>query len=171
MSPRSVRKLDDFQDITNPLDNIEIVLESHNWEYNRSSETDLIVQVAGKKCNYRLFFIWAEELNVLQFCAQFELTVLNENLESARAALMDINEDMIIGHFDLPRETGVPSFRHSCLLRGMSNDAGLEHLEDLIDISLTLCEKNFPALSLLSGKDTTDPRQLDLALMETVGES
>lgn len=168
---RSSKKLDDFEDIVNPLDNVEDVLRSHNWDYNRASEDELIVTVAGKACSYRLFFIWQEDLNLLQFCCQYDLTVMEENVEAARNIMMDINETLILGHFDLPRDTATPSLRHTSLLRGMSNDNGFEKLEDLIDISLTLCERHYSAFSLLTAHTMADKKVLNLALMETVGES
>ncbi len=164
-------QIDTFSEDLNPLDSVEAVLSANNWEFSRVNSDELMVQVAGKACTYRLFFIWQEDISAMQFCIQYDLTVLADQHMDTREAMMNINETLIMGHFDLPRDTGTPTFRHTSLFRGSSYDAGLERLEDLIDISLTLCEKYFPIFSLLCGTAPMDEKSMSLALMETVGES
>ncbi len=89
-------------------------------------------------------------------------------MEAARIALMNINENLWMGHFDIPKDTRTPSFRHTCLLRGV---AGIEHFEDLVDIAMAQCERYFAAFSLLANTEIANDQNLSLALMDTAGES
>ena len=104
---------DNFEDAINPIDSVEEVLSAHNWVFNRMNEDELMVQVAGKACEYRLFFIWDEEMNAMQFCCQFESPVSPKNRDIAAKAILSVNEGLWMGHFDLPRETNVPCFRQT----------------------------------------------------------
>jgi len=155
----------------NPLDHVEEILQAHDWVFNRMNDDELMVQVAGKSCNYRLFFIWQEEMNAMQFCCQYDLLINDRNYQTAATALMTMNENLWMGHFDLPKDTGVPSYRHTCLLRGIIDTSGSEHIEDMMDISMAQCERYYPVFYLLSAANDTNDQSLALALMDTAGES
>lgn len=155
----------------NPLDRVEDVLSAHNWVFERMNDEELIVEVRGKACNYRLFFIWQEDMNALQFCAQYDMSITDSARDRMTKTLANINEDLWMGHFDLPRDTGVPSFRHTCLIRGMNDPAVGEMIEDMMDIALVQCERHYAAFDLLSKTEANDDNMISLALMETMGES
>lgn len=153
----------------NPLDNVEEILNANNWTFDRMGDDELIVEVRGKSGSYRLFFLWQAEMSAMQFCCQYDLTIPKDNYATAAMTLMGINETVWMGHFDLPHENGKPSYRHTCLFRGMP-EAGSQHLEDMVDVALALCERYHPVFSLLSSSKPADTN-LSLALMDTVGES
>ena len=154
----------------NPLDHVEAILDSHNWVFNRVNADELMLQVTGKSCDYRLFFIWDEDLSALQFCAQYDLTLPAESFDAAGQALMQLNAGLWLGHFDLPCQTGTPSLRYTLLCP--EGDAGVQQIESVMDIVLAQCERAFPAFNVLSNAAAiADKADLSLALMETRGES
>ncbi len=158
-------------DLPNPLDNVEEVLTAHNWVFNRMNNDELIVQVQGKSCNYRLFFIWQEDMNAVQFCAQYDIVVPANQYQKAASAMLDVNENLWLGHFDLPKDSGAPTFRQTCLFRGIDAASSMEHIEDMVDVALAQCERYYPVFYLLSNDNEVNDQNLSLALMETVGES
>lgn len=165
-------------DTANPLDIIEDVLTSNNWIFNRMDTNELIVQVTGKSCDYRLIFLWQEEMNAIQFCCQYDMHIDAENFDTAAKTLMSINEKLWMGHFDLPADTGIPTFRQTSLIHdGQSTTAAMESVESMLDISLTQCERYCSAFQMLAeapkGQNITplNDQSMSLALMETVGES
>ena len=162
---------DSFENISNPLDSVEEILSANNWVFNRMNNDELMVQVTGKACAYRLFFIWQEDMNAMQFCCQYDLAVSNKNLDIAARALMKINEGLWMGHFDIPADTRTPSFRQTCLMRGMNGPSYIEHIEDLVDISMAQCERFYAAFHLLSMAHVANDENMTLALMDTAGES
>jgi hypothetical protein len=157
--------------LVNPLDSVEDILTANNWVFNRMTNHELMVQVAGKACEYRLFFIWQEDMSAMQFCCQYDMAIDRKRIKDAARAVMEINERLWMGHFDLPRDTGIPSFRHTCLLRGMTDPSGYDHIEDLVDIALAQCEQYFSVFHLLSRLDVANDQDLCLALLETSGEA
>lgn len=164
-------ELEQFENKANPLDHVEDILSNHNWMFNRVNNAELMVEVQGKHCGYRLFFIWQEDMSALQFCCQYDLTVSEANKPAAAQALMDINEDLWMGHFDIPKDTNVPSFRHTCLLRGLNDNRAGDHIEDLVDISMVQCERYFSVFHFLSEDKALNDQTLSLALMDTSGEA
>src|SRR2546429_8252205 len=48
---RTKRKVD-----LNPLELIEQVVAGHDWPFDRTSDREIAVEVAGRWCDYRMFF-------------------------------------------------------------------------------------------------------------------
>lgn len=156
---------------TNPLDYVEDVLSDHNWVYSRPNSEELVVEVSGKASTYRMLFIWQEHMNALQLCCQYDMEIKQENLPIAAIALMDMNTSLWMGHFEVTKESRLPSFRHTSLIRSNQNKSEYEHIEDLVDISLTQCERYQAVFHMLANTAHMDQQTMSFALMETEGES
>ncbi len=163
--------LQNTQHHTNPLDNVEDILHAHNWSFDRQSVDELNLEVTGKIGKYRLFFIWQEDMNALQFYAQMDLQITPSNLNDAREAILKINEDMWMGHFDIPKVSGKPNYRYTCLLRDCTQDYAAAILEDMVDVSMAQCERHFPLFSLLASANDLSQQHMSLAMMDIAGES
>lgn len=159
------------QESTNPLDNVEEVMTMNNWSYSRMSDDELMVQVTGKHCDYRLFFIWQEDLNAMQFCCQYDMSVKAANMHNAGKVLMHVNENLWMGHFDIPSETKTPSFRHTSLMRGVNSNDQTSQIEDLLEISFAQCERFYSMFHFLCHSEIANDQMISLALMETSGEA
>lgn len=155
----------------NPLDNVEDILHAHNWTFDRMTDDELIVEVAGKAGNYRLFFIWQEDMSALQLCVQLDLEIMSNNFEMAQKAIFSINENLWMGHFDLPESSKKPSYRYNYLLRANARSAAGEVIEDIVDIALAQCERHTPLFTLFTSANDINDQTLSLALMDTAGES
>lgn len=157
----------------NPLDSIEELMESHNWVFNRMSDEELMVQVTGKSCSYNLYFIWQDNMNALQFCVQYDFQINKSEMDKAARTLMTINENLWMGHFEIPKDTRTPSFRYTGLYSGLKQSAGADssHVSDLVEVALSQCEKHYAVFYFLSHANDANEQNLSLALMETMGES
>jgi hypothetical protein len=163
----------EIEDDSNPIDSVEEVLAANNWSFERTHNDELIVEVTGKSSTYRLFFIWQEGMNALQFGCHYDIAIGSNNLDEAYKTIISMNQKLWMGHFDLPQETQTPIFRYTCMLRGAARASMAEAIEDMVDISLMQCERYYPAFHLLANENSapTNPQHMSLALMETVGES
>ncbi len=156
-------------DIQNPLDSVEDVLHDNNWVYSRMNNQELVVEIAGTSCEYRLLFVWQEHLNALQLCCQYNMKIKPENMGIAATALMDMNAELWMGHFEITKGSLSPSFRQTCLIHG--HQQRKNYIEDLVDISLVQCERYQTVFQLLSHDKAVNADILSLAMMETLGES
>ena len=158
------------KDTPNPLDNIEDILASNDWDFDRMNDQELVVTIAGKYCDYRLIFLWQPDMKGLQLCVQYGFEISPLNLHKAGKILMTLNERAWMGHFEISSDTCIPTFRYTYLFHNMSKNTH-EDLENIVDIALAQCESNYAAFSLLTGDDAANDETLPLALMETVGAS
>lgn len=160
-----------FEDVSNPLDSVEEILYANDWTFDRMTEDELTVQVTGKMGEYKLFFHWQEEYSAMRFICQYDLDIKLSAMDEAAKTMTDINSKLWLGHFDFREGTEIPCFRHTTLFRGMTQTSGAEHMEDLVDIAISECERFFPVFDMLSRGASHDPAQLQLALMPAAGES
>lgn len=155
----------------NPLDSVEEVLNANNWDFNRMTDEELVVSVNGTQCQYNLFFIWQDDFEALQFCCQYDLKIPADYKDKARSVLCDLNENLWLGHFEIMDQSTSPSFRHTCLFRGMKNQVTSESLQDLVDVAMAQCERHYPVFALLAGDYEVNDQTLNLAMMNTQGQS
>lgn len=160
-----------FEDVSNPLDSVEEIMYANDWTFDRMTEDELTVQVTGKMGEYKLFFHWEEDYSAMRFICQYDLDIKRSAMDEAARTMTDINSRLWLGHFDFREGTEIPCFRHTTLFRGMTQTSGAEHMEDLVDIAISECERFYPVFDMLSRGASHDPAQLQLALMPAVGES
>ena len=155
---------------SNPLDIVEEIVGANEWAFERANEDELVVEITGRFCDYRLFFIWRQDLSALHFTCVFDARVAGTRRGEVHELLARVNEKLWLGHFDLCQEDGVPMYRHTILLRG-ARGASVEQLEDLVDVALNECERFYPAFQYVvwGGKRASDA--LSAALFDTVGEA
>ena len=166
----SLNYVDEKTSSDNPLELLVEIVGANDWAYERSGSDELSVEINGRWCNYRLFFIWQAEIGALHFSCVFETRIDEESYKPVYALLAAINEKLWLGHFDISSEDGVPMFRHTLLLRG-AGPASVEQLEDLVDISVSESDRYYPAFQFVIWGGKTPKEALDAALIEVVGEA
>jgi hypothetical protein len=156
--------------IANPLDLMEQIAAAQDWLFDRANDRELALEVQGAWCDYRCFVTWCHDARALLFACSYEMRVPANKRPDVATLLSVINEKMLVGHFDLWAEDGVPAFRHAVLLRGMPG-ASVEQLEDLMDIALTECERYYPAFQFVVWGGKSPAEAVQAAMLETVGEA
>ena len=171
------RSLEIADDQSNPLDAAEDLLRSQEWDFDRLSEEQLYLSVEGDKGNYKLFFMWDELQNALQFCCEIDLCMPKSRTSEMHKMLAEVNSQMWLGHFDLsPDETTgciAPCFRYTTLVRGSDHRHCMVLIQDLIKVTLQECERLHDAFHVLDKTsnvaflDNSD--SMELALAQTAG--
>jgi hypothetical protein len=154
----------------NPLDIVEEIVAANQWPFDRSSEDELVVEITGKWCDYRLYFMWRDDVSALHFTCAFDARVPDTRRRDVHDLLALVNEKLWLGHFDVSLEEGMPMFRHTVPLRGLRG-ASVEQLEDLVDSAVTECERFFPAFQFVIWGGKSAAEAMAAALFETVGEA
>ncbi len=163
--------LDIFSDVSNPLDSIEEVMAHHDWSFERPHDHELMVQISGRYGVYSMTFLWQEEHSAMQFFCEFDLQIPKERYDMTSRVIREMNENLWLGHFDVPDDSRVPYFRHTTLFRGMNHTSGTDHIADLIEVALAECEKNYNVFNMLSSSIFLNDSLLTLALADTDGEA
>ncbi len=167
MSATAIRPLTSMD---NPLDLIEEIVLGNEWSFDRCTNDELVAEIPGRWCEYRLHFAWSRDMSALQFSCALDIKVPRAKRDAVANLLALANEKLWLGHFDVSSEHQVPMFRHAVLLRG-ARGASVEQLEDLVDIALNECERFYPAFQhvIWGGRSSSDA--LLAACVEPVGEA
>lgn len=155
----------------NPLDIVEEIVAANEWPFDRTSDDELVVEITGRWCDYRLYFMWRDDVSALHFTCAFDARVPQTRRRDVHDLLALANEKLWIGHFDLSTEEGMPMFRHTIPLRGLRDGASVEQLEDLVEAAFTECERFFPAFQFAIWGGKSAAEAMAAAMFETVGEA
>src|SRR4051794_5896770 len=166
----SVSTVEVHSPVGNPIDLVEEIVLANDWAHDRASEEELVVEISGRWCDYRLYFLWQEELSALHFSCGFDLRVPKRRRAAFYELLALTNEKLWLGHFDLAAGEATPAFRYAVLLRGIGA-ASSEQVEDLVDIALTECERFYPAFQLMIWGGKTPEDAIAAAMIDPVGEA
>ena len=167
----SANVLEMIEEVSNPLDTVEEILNGNDWTFVRLHPDELSVQVTGKNSTYNLTFIWQEEYSAMQFVCEYDLFIPKHRRELTARALAAINEKLWLGHFDVPEERGSPCFRHTSLFRGMTQNSGAEPVEDMVEIALAECERHHNIFSMLATSISVDDSIFSLMLADEAGKA
>ena len=154
----------------NPIDLVEEIVQANEWAHDRSTDDEMVVEISGRWCDYRLLFLWQREMNALHYSCTFEMKVPRVRRAAVYELLAAINERLWFGHFDLASDDHSPAFRQGVLLRGAFG-ASVEQIEDLVEISLSECERFFPAFQLVVWGGKSAESAIAAAMIDPVGEA
>jgi hypothetical protein len=154
----------------NPIDIVEEIVVANEWPHDRASDEEMIVEISGRWCDYRLLFVWQEEISALHFSCSFDMKVPKARRQAVYELLATVNEKMWLGHFDICSNSNLPMFRHAVLLRGAMG-ASVEQVEDLVDMAITECERFYPAFQLVIWGGKTADEAVATAMIEPIGEA
>jgi hypothetical protein len=154
----------------NPIDLVEEVVLANEWHHDRASDEELLVEISGRWCEYRLLFVWQREMCAMHFSCCFEMKVPRLRRAAVYELLATVNERLWLGHFDLAPSDESPAFRHGVLLRGAST-ACVEQIEDLVDVSLTECERFYPAFQFVVWGGKSADEAIASAMIDPIGEA
>ena len=162
-------RLTRFRD-SNPVDIIEHVALSNEWTFERSGDDDISVMLSGLWTDYSVSFSWDDEYEFLHVVCAFEMKIPeNRHFEAVRLLSL-VNEQMLLGHFDLWLRDGSVIFRHALPLVG-GVDATESQVECMLRTAFTCCERYYQAFQFVvwAGRSASDA--LDSVLFDTVGEA
>lgn len=155
---------------SNPVDVIELVAATRDWTFERSGEDEIAVSVAGRWTDYSVSFSWVEDCEALHLGCAFDMKIPPRRLPEVLRLLARINEQLLLGHFDLWSQEGAVMFRNALLLSGGA-DPTSQQAERLLSSALENCERFYQAFQFVvwANKDAEDA--LACTLFETVGEA
>jgi hypothetical protein len=154
----------------NPLDVVEGVAAGNGWSYERATEDEITLLVAGHWADYQVSYTWMGEIEALHLACAFDFKVPEPRRAEVQQLLSLINEQMWVGHFDLWPQDGLVMFRHALVLAG-GVAASARQCESVLATAVEASERYFPALQYVvwAGKSARDA--LDAAMFETCGEA
>ena len=156
--------------VYNPLDIAELVIMDRDWVFDRPADGELVAEVTGVWCNYRIWFTWQEDSGGLTLSCSLDNKFQKQAIAKIHSVLAMVNEKLWLGHFGLCAEDNSIVFRHSLLLRDGAGTTA-EHLQELLDLAISECERFYPAFQSVVWGGKTPAEAIEIALFETIAEA
>ncbi|MEM7067543.1 MAG: YbjN domain-containing protein [Pseudomonadota bacterium] len=151
-----------------PVDLIEYVAAQNKWEFERSSDDEISLSITGDWTDYNVSLSWMEDFEALHLACAFDMKVPSGRVQEVTKLLSLINEQLLIGHFDLWVKEGVVMFRQTLMLNGGAAPTG-EQLECLMASALEACERYYQAFQFVVWAGNSAEKSIEYALFETTG--
>ncbi len=160
----------EIDDLSNPLDRVERLAEAYEWAFSRVNSAEVTMQVEGSWSGMTVSLNWRDEFEILHAAVSFEMKVPPARRDETARLLARINEQLLVGHFDLWHSDGSLVFRNSLLLAGGAemNDA---QCEGLIRFAVETCDRYFPAVQFVVWAGQNAAEALEAAMIDTMGEA
>lgn len=154
----------------NPLEVVEHMAAGNNWPFERVAEAEIALLVSGHRTNYQVSFSWMKDIEVLHLACAFEMKVPQPRLSEVQQLIVNINEQLWVGHFDVWTQNGMVMFRHALLLVGGVAVSGRQ-CEAALGSALDTCERYYPAFQFVVWAGKTAREAMDTAMFETFGQA
>ena len=155
---------------SNPVDVIELVAATRDWSFERPCDDEIAVSVRGLWTDYSVSFSWMETVEALHLGCAFSMKVPQRREAEVLKLLAKINENLLVGHFDLWPSEGAVMFRHALLLSGGAEPTS-QQAERLLASALESCERYYQAFQFVVWADKDADSALACAVFDTVGNA
>ena len=158
-----------YDRVTNPIDLVELLAQSHDWACDRTGDDEMTLVVAGTWTDYHVSLNWRGDLEALHLACAFDFRVPDARLHEMYRLVAQINEQLWLGHFDLWTQEGLVMFRHAILLNGAV--ATPQQCEAMLKAALEACERYYQAFQFVvwAGKESREA--LVSTMFETEGQA
>lgn len=159
-------------DDENPMYLIEELAETKEWKIDRASDDTLYIRMKSGNSDYIVHVEWQDEFQTLQFACMMEIDIPEAHLSAASQLLMEINDNVWLGHFTLPSRSNRPTFRYAAMLvQGMGENQTYDLIADIMSIMQAECDRFVQAFAMLASGDVRTREVLSAAILETHGEA
>lgn len=153
-----------------PVDVVEDVADEQEWSFQRHARDEISILAKGTWADYSLSFSWMEDFEALHIACAFDMRVPQRRVSEAHTLVTQINEQLLVGHFELWTDDGTVMFRHTLPLNGgaVANEAQVECMKEA---ALTACERYYQSFQYVVWAGHTAGDALSNVLFDTVGQA
>ncbi len=152
-----------------PVDMVENIAINRGWLFDRSTYSEIAINISTENTNYELTFVWLEEQEILHVVCAFDNHTPSIRQPAMQSLLLQINSRMIMGHFDYWSDTHIIVFRQALTLAGNVRPSASQ-IDTLLK-AVEICESHYQAFRLVSIVGLSAEAALKCCLFETKGSA
>jgi len=164
-----ISRLENVKTSYDPLDLIEDIIITNNWDYERDANNNIHVEVGGQWCDYQLSFGINDEIKLLYISCVLDIKIPDYRLSDVHTFLSSINEKVLVGHFEVWTEDSWPVLKQSFPMPTNQSLCRFQ-LEQSSLLALKECEKFYPAFQMFAWDNKDAKSTLQHLMLETQGE-
>jgi hypothetical protein len=157
-------------DEIHPIDIVETLAESNDWEFDRVTDDQIAMAVEGQWRTYSLTLAWNAADETLRLICTFEMEPPGERMGALHDVLNRCNDLVWTGAFTYWAEQKLMVWRYGLLLAG-GQIASPEQIDGLIGQAVMACERFYPAFQLVAWSNNTPQAAMQVAIAEAYGRA
>jgi hypothetical protein len=153
-----------------PIDIVESLAESYDWEFDRVTDDQIAMAVEGQWKTYSLTLAWSAQDETLRLICTFEMEPPAERMGELYEVLNRTNDMVWTGAFTYWTEQKLMVWRYGLVLAG-GQYAGPEQIDRLIAAAVMAAERFYPAFQLVAWAGHTPADAMKVAIAEAYGRA
>ncbi|PWJ14405.1 YbjN domain-containing protein [Jannaschia seohaensis] len=147
-----------------PIDLVETVALSHEWEFDRVGDDQIAMVVEGQWRSYSVTLAWSEADETLRMVCCFEMEPPTDSHPRLFELMNLVNEQCWTGAFAFWPDQALMVYRYGLVLAGGAS-AGVEQINRMVAEGILAGERFYPAFQLVcwGGRAPTDAMQIAIA--------
>jgi hypothetical protein len=159
-----------FSEDLHPIDLVEHLAETHDWEFDRVDDDQISMAVEGQWRTYSITLAWSDFDETLRLICTFEMEPPAERLPQIYEVLNHANDECWAGAFTYWPEQQLMVYRYGLVLNG-GQIAGADQVDRMIGAAVSAAERFYPAFQLVAWADRTPKSAMDVAMREAYGRA
>jgi hypothetical protein len=157
-------------DDLHPIDMVETLAASNDWEFDRVTDDQIAMAVEGQWRTYSLTLAWSAQDETLRLICTFEMEPPEHRMAELHDLLNRTNDMVWTGAFTYWAEQKLMVWRYGLVLAG-GQMACPEQIDRLIASAVMAAERFYPAFQLVSWADKAPADALHVAIAEAYGRA
>lgn len=153
-----------------PIDIVESLAESNDWEFDRVTDDQIAMAVEGQWKTYSLTLAWSSQDETLRLICTFEMEPPLDRMGELYEVLNRTNDMVWTGAFTYWAEQKLMVWRYGLVLAG-GQYAGPEQIDRLIAAAVMAAERFYPAFQLVAWAGHTPADAMKVAIAEAYGRA
>ena len=158
------------EDDAAPVEMLACLFEARDWPFEHTSDDEISAEVKGSWATYQIQAVWRREDRVLQLLCLPDIRVTDAKRPAVYEALVMINEQLWVGHFDVWSNGSVVLYRHGLML-GEDGLLGPGQAQMVVEAAIEECDRFYPVFQFILWGDKTPSEALSAALVDAAGEA
>ncbi len=153
-----------------PIDIVETLAESHNWDFDRVADDQIAMAIEGAWRTYSLTLAWSDHDETLRLICAFDMDPPEAKRPALTEAMERANDKCWTGAFNLWPEQKLMVWRYGLILAGGAT-ASPDQIVEMVRSAVFVCERFFPAFQLVCWSDDSVEAALEIAMTEAYGRA
>ena len=153
-----------------PIDIVESLAESNDWEFDRVTDDQIAMAVEGQWKTYSLTLAWSAQDETLRLICTFEMEPPEGRMGELYEVLNRTNDMVWTGAFTYWEEQKLMVWRYGLLLSG-GQCATADQIDRLIAAAVMAAERFYPAFQLVAWAGHTPADAMKVAIAEAYGRA
>ena len=149
----------------NPLERFERLATAENYEFERVSDNEIHIAMAGIWCDHDISLVWIPGEERLDLFVAFDGRMPGGRSDDICRLMSLLNERLSSGHFDYWRKDNALVYRNSMNLSGGAH-LTLEQAMSMLALAMDAAERGYPACQYVVWAGKSPEEALDITLLE-----